>query len=195
MSETTISQVSPQPTFTPQSGGGGGKKILLPIIIVIIILVIIFGSGKFLGSRQQAIPEPTPFPTPQPTSTPTPTPTPSVSPTPTPKATPTKKPTPAATSSAVTSKGLSVRVLNGSGIAGRAASTADYLKGLGYDIASTGNADKSDYENTQITIKSSKQSLLAGLKSDLAAKFKVGTKEATLSATDSADAEVILGKN
>lgn len=193
MDETTISQVNPQPTFAPQAGGGGGKKILLPIIIVIVVLAIIFGAGKFLGSRGQAIPEPTPFPTQQPTATPTPTL--ETSPSPTPKATPTKKPTPAATSSAVTSKGLSVRVLNGSGIAGRAASTADYLKGLGYDIASTGNADKSDYENTTITIKSSKQSFLAELKSDLAKKYQIGTTSATLSATDSADAEVILGKN
>lgn len=179
--------MAPQSTLSPQQGSGGGRKIILAIIAIMAVVAVIFGAGKFLGSRQQEIPQPTPFPTQEPTATPTPMP--ETTPTPTPKTTP--KPTAAA----VTSKGLSVRVLNGSGIAGRAASTADYLKGLGYDIASTGNADKSDYDNTQITIKSGKQSLLADLKSDLAKKFQIGTTSATLSATDSADAEVILGKN
>lgn len=192
MDETTISQVAPQGMVSPQSRGGK-QRFIIPILILV-LLGALFAGGKFLSSKGETIPTPTPFPTPQ--ETPTPTPTPVVSPTPTPKATPTKKPTPTkeATSSANT-KGLIVRVLNGSGVTGRAASLAEYLEGLGYGIGGTGNADNSDYDKGTITIKSSKENLLTTLKTDVATKYSVGTTSATLASTESYDALVIIGKN
>lgn len=198
MDETTISQVSPQGNIS--GGGGGKKKILIPIIVVIILLAAIFGGASFLRSQSKSIPTPTPFPTAEPSPTEEVTPTPEETKTPTgkPKATPTKKPTPTkeATSAGTTNtKGLTIRVLNGSGIAGRAAGLADYLKGLGYGINGTGNADSEDYEKTTITIKKDKESLLATLKSDISTKYSVGTTSATLTASESHDAVVVIGKN
>lgn len=197
MDETTISQVNPQASFvaSPQPSSLGPKKFILPIIIVLILLGVIGGGAKLLQSRGENIPTPTPFPTAEPTQSPTPTAEVSSTPTSKPKATPTKKPTPTkeATSSA-TSKGLIVRVLNGSGIAGRAANLIEYLEGLGYESGGTGNADNPDYEKTTITIKKIKESLLPTLKSDVVTKYQVGSTSADLSSTESYDAVVIIGK-
>lgn len=193
MDDTAISQVGPQGNV----GGGGGKKTFIFIVVaIILVLALIFGGATYLRSRNESIPTPTPFPTEAPSPTPEVSPTPEESPAPTKKtATPTKKPTPTkeATTSAA-SKGLTVRVLNGSGIAGRAAGLADYLKGLGYEIGGTGNADSEDYDKSTITIKKDKESLLATLKSDVATKYSVGTTSATLSSSASYDAEVVIGK-
>ena len=192
MDETTISQVAPEGMVSPQKGGGS-KRIVILAIIALILLGALFAGGKYLRSRGETIPTPTPFPTPE--STPTPTPTPELSPTLTPKATPTKKPTPTVSSATTNSKGLTVRVLNGTTVTGRAGAAADFLKGIGYDIAGTGNADTQDYDSTTITIKSSKSDLLSMLKTDLATKYQIGTTSATLAATETYDALVIIGKN
>ena len=197
MDEATISQVVPGVNFgtPPQASSSGPKKFILPILAVLILLGIIGGGAKYLQSRSEQIPNPTPFPTAEPTVVSTPTPEVSATPTSKPKTTPTKKPTPTKEASpSATSKGLIVRVLNGSGIAGRAAGLADYLKGLGYEIGGTGNADKDDYEKSTITIKKDKESLLATLKSDLSTKYEVGTTSATLASSSDYDAEVIIGK-
>lgn len=200
MDETTISQVNPQAAFVApsQSSPSGRKKIILPVLFVLILIGIIAGGTAFLRSRGETIPTPTPFPTSPPTETPTPTveetPAPKAKTTPTKKPTPTKEATTSASSGQATSKGLTVRVLNGSGIAGRAAGLADYLKGLGYEIGGTGNAESDDFDKTTITIKKDKESLLAGLKSDVATKYEVGTTSATLAASESHDALVIIGK-
>lgn len=193
MDETTISPLASQPNLADGSSGSP-KRFILPVAIIIILLGLVLGGATFLRSRQEAIPTPTPFPTQPPT--PTSEPTPEATPTPTKKLTPTKKPTPTkeATASAAKSKGLTVRVLNGSGITGRAAATADYLKELGYDIGGTGNADSDTFDKTTITIKKDKETLLATLKSDLSTKYSVGTTEATLAASESYDALVIIGK-
>lgn len=123
----------------------------------------------------------------------TPTPSPSGGPTPTsnPKASPTPKVTTTPTPT-VKPKGISVRVLNGSGIVGAAAKVADFLKSLGYEIAGTGNASNYNYEKTEISAKKS-QTLLQ-LQTDLEDKYEIGTASAVLSATESADAVVIVGK-
>lgn len=191
MDETTISQVAPEGMVTPPRRGG--KRFLIPVVIVVLLLAGLFAGGKYINSRNEAIPQPSPMPTLEVTPTSIPT----LTPAPTTKATPTKKPTPTkeASSSATSSKGLIVRVLNGSGISGRAASLADYLKGLGYEIGGTGNADSSDYDKSTITIKSGKSDLLSALKTDVATKYEVGTTSATLSSTETYDALVIIGKN
>jgi len=41
-----------------------------------------------------------------------------------------------------------VEVLNGSGVAGLGQKFTNYLRQNGYDVISTGNADRSDYDNT-----------------------------------------------
>lgn len=193
--DETISQVNP--AGISGRGGSGMKRFILPLIILLILGGLIFGGVSFLRSRGEAIPTPTPVPTAEPTQEPSPTPEATPSATQKAKATPTKKPTAtptkAATSSAE-SKGLTVRVLNGTDIARRAAGAADFLKGLGYEIAGTGNADTQDFEKATITIKSSKESLLATLKKDLETKYAVGTTSATLSSSADYDAVVTVGK-
>jgi anionic cell wall polymer biosynthesis LytR-Cps2A-Psr (LCP) family protein len=50
---------------------------------------------------------------------------------------------------------FTVEILNGTSIIGLAGRTAELLRGFGYDIISIGNADRSDYEKTFITNRSS----------------------------------------
>lgn len=190
MDEATFSQVSPVNLGPATPPASGRKRFFLPILIVLVLLGSIFAGSQYLRSRNEAIPTPTPLPTAAPTSEPTPT----IEPTSTPKQSPTKKPTPTktATSSATTSKGLTVRVLNGSGKTGAAAGLIEYLEGLGYGSGGVGNTDDSD--KTTINIKKEKESLLATLKADVGAKYAVGSTDATLSATLSYDALVIIGK-
>jgi calcineurin-like phosphoesterase len=51
---------------------------------------------------------------------------------------------------ALTERVFTVEVLNGTSTAGLAGRTADLLRGFGYDVITIGNADRSDYENTEI---------------------------------------------
>lgn len=192
--ETTVStpQTSFQaPSYTPR--GSSRKGVILRWLVILVILgALIFAGVSFFRAQQgQGTEEVTPTPTlePSPTETPTPVPT---SPTPTkkPAATPTKilTPTKAAT------KGLTVRVLNGSGVAGRAAEARDYLVSVGYAVSSVGNAENFTYEKVEIQITKAKESLLATLKKDLEGKYSVGTTSATLSSSEGVDAVVIIGK-
>ncbi|MDR0759802.1 MAG: LCP family protein [Treponema sp.] len=50
----------------------------------------------------------------------------------------------------LTERVFTVEVLNGTGVAGLAGRTAELLRGFGYDVISIGNADRSDYEATEI---------------------------------------------
>jgi anionic cell wall polymer biosynthesis LytR-Cps2A-Psr (LCP) family protein len=45
---------------------------------------------------------------------------------------------------------FTVEVLNGTGVTGLAGRTAELLRGFGYDVISVGNAERSDYEATEI---------------------------------------------
>ncbi|MBI4100503.1 LytR C-terminal domain-containing protein [Candidatus Microgenomates bacterium] len=192
---------------------GGSSRKHLWLAITVVALVLIIGGGvvayKFtLGkeSTEEVVEEvsPTPTLTPEPTPTPTPeitsTPTPTKKPTPTPTKKPSPTPTMGSTQGAATTaaelkrQAISVRVLNGGGVKGAAGSAADYLKGLGYTIESTGNAEKMpDFEKTVIEAKS--QETLTLLKEDLGKKYQLGTTSATLSSSASYDAIVTIGKN
>lgn len=181
------SEVSPLRYEQPRRGGAKTFVWLLILVLLIAAVVggVIFVKGQGGKEEEEAItPTPTETPTPTPSPTPTATPTPTKKPTTTPTPTPTKKAT----------KGLSIRVLNGSGITGAAKEASEYLSSLGYEIAGVGNAATQDFENTVLEIKKSKESLLAQLKIDLQTKYTLGTASATLSETDSADAVVTIGK-
>lgn len=49
---------------------------------------------------------------------------------------------------------FTVEVLNGTGINGLAGRTAELLRGFGYDVISIGNAERQDYEHTEIVDRS-----------------------------------------
>lgn len=186
-----MEEILTTPTVTPSRlenysprGPSLKKKIgLLVIILGLLLLVggLLFARGRKGGEEVS--------PTPTPTLTAEPTPTLEVSPTLTPQVTPTPtaKPTPT-----VKSKGIKVRVLNGSGVVGAAGKVTDFLKSLGYEIVSTGNAENYNFEKTEILAKAS--ATLLQLQTDLATKYEIGTTSATLTATESADAVVTVGK-
>ncbi|MBI4097038.1 MAG: LytR C-terminal domain-containing protein [Candidatus Levybacteria bacterium] len=172
------------------------RMIVFVLLFLAILGVSIYFGSSFLGSNEQ---KDDISPTPMPTSTPMPTdtPTPSVSPTgedekETP--TPTKRPTKPTSASDLDRSSLSISVQNGSGTKGVAAEMATFLKDLGYSIAATGNADNFDYQNVTIKLKSAQAKYLSQLKKDLAGSYAVGSATSDLSASESADAVVIIGK-
>lgn len=177
----------------------GSKRFLMLIIAVLVLGAVIFAASRFLGSKgedsQKANVTPTPTEVIILTDTPSPTPA-EVSPTPKSSPTATPKPTlnPVDPVTGLDRSDLSVEVRNGGGVAGVAGKAADFLKNLGYKVTAIGNAETFDYEKTTIEVKSAKSSFLNLLKKDLAADYTIGSTSADLSATTSADALVIVGK-
>ncbi len=185
-------------------------RLLTYLAIVLILLgIAIFAGSRFLGNSNDGNVTPTPAPTtviepsetPAPTSDVTPTPEKSSKATPTPaKITVTPKPTAGSTGSSVDKAtgldraALSIAVQNGSGVKGAASGISDDLKSLGYNVVSTGNADTFDYQNVIIKVKSSKSKYLPLLKKDLSGSHRLGESSSDLSANESADALVIIGK-
>lgn len=176
------------------------KRFFMLLAGIIIVILIIFAGTKILGSKgNKTTAEITPTPT-QEILTETPTETPTASPTatttPTPTSTPTPKPSanPVDSATGLDRSKLGVAVQNGSGVTGAAAKAADFLKGLGYDIVSTGNAATEDFTNVTIQVKSTKASFLSLLKKDLSTNYTVGSTSSDLDASSSADALVVIGK-
>lgn len=166
------------------------KKLLLLIGAVLIILVGL-NAIRMLGSKNE----------PTPTSSPTPaieefsaleesTPEPTIEPT----STPTPKANPVDSATGLDRSELSIRIENGSGAAGAAGTASTYLKNLGYNVVSTGNASNFDYTDVTIQVKSSEKDFLPLLNKDLSKEYSVGSATSDLSATASADALVIIGK-
>ncbi len=101
--------------------------------------------------------------------------------------TPTASPTPA-----VDKKDIRIRVLNGSGIAGKAADVKTVLTDKGYTQILTGNADEFDFTTTEIQIKKDATASAAVIKADL--KDNVSApKVTTLDEKDTADVVIIVG--
>jgi len=89
---------------------------------------------------------------------------------------------------------LSVTVQNGSGIEGAAGKAADVLKTLGYNIASTGNADNYDYKGVTIKVKKENSNFLDLLKKDLSKDYTIKSATSDLPPDFSTNALVIIGK-
>lgn len=183
---------------TPSPKKGGGKRFVL----LLILLILLVGGGYAVATHflKSSVPfigsKPTPTPTAEVFPTDTPFPTEETSPTPKASGTPAATPTTASVdkTTGLDRSKLSVSVKNGSGIVGAASKMSDYLKGLGYDVTSVGNADNFDYENISISINSDFSKYLSLLKSDIGKQYTVGSTSADLSASSSADAVVIIGK-
>ena len=115
------------------------------------------------------------------------------SPTPEKSVAPSKSPSKAPTGTSAKSD-VSIAVQNGSGVSGAAAGAADVLKAAGYTIASTGNADATDYTDVTIRVKNSEKSSLSAIEKALAADYTVGDTSADLPESTSYDVLVIVGK-
>ena len=89
---------------------------------------------------------------------------------------------------------ITIRVENGSGQAGVAGKASDFLKGKGYNVASTGNADNYKYTDATIKVKSSTSAYLNILKKDLSEKYTISSTSSDLPKDSTADAVIIIGK-
>jgi len=178
------------------------KKLVFWIVVVIIFVILILMGFKFFGGKSQDSDSDKISPTPTEFIIPTDTPTPEISEELTPTSKPEKTPVPTSKPSAnpidkttgLNRSKLSVIVQNGSGKAGVAGTGSSFLKNLGYNVISTGNADNYDYTNVTIQIRSNKSEYLPLLKKDLGTDYTIGTSSSDLSASASADAIVIIGK-
>lgn len=152
------------------------SKLLL--VLPVIILLLAFGGvvafrGKVISvfkGGASAILKTTPTPNPTPISTPTPTPTPSVD-----------------------KSAFKVRVLNGTTKTGAAGNLADALKSKGWNVVTRGNADKQNFETSLIRAKKPNQAAASVLANDLKPDYEASV-DGNLADSDSADAEVIIGK-
>lgn len=185
------------PTFNPNPKKRNWKKLFFLIIFLLLFLGggYALASSLFGGSSKEESKisiTPTEIPTPTEELSPTP----EKSPTPEPSKTPTPKPTanPVDKTTGLDRSKLSVEVQNGSGQVGVASRASDFLKSLGYKVAAVGNASNFEYENVFISVKADAEKYLSLLKSDLSSQYTIGSTSATLSASSSADALVIVGK-
>lgn len=111
-----------------------------------------------------------------------------ISPTPTP-APPTPTPTPE-----IKKDELKIKVLNGSGIRGKANEVKDVLKTLEYQEILTGNADSFDSEITTIRVKENREFLAEFLKKELTDYAPSAIIE-SLDDEENADIVIVVGKD
>ena len=111
-------------------------------------------------------------------------------PTPTVAPEPTATPTPAP----VNKLDFTVKVSNGGGVKGAAGKMKKTLEDKGYKVTDTGNTNDFTHLNTEIYVKAGRENLLSSLVSDLKDTYSLGTSAATLEASASTDAQVIVGK-
>lgn len=87
---------------------------------------------------------------------------------------------------------IKIKVLNGSGVVGKAGLVKELLKEKGYQEILTGNADSFDYEQTELQVKKSKSSLAEIIKGDLKG-YVSKIIESTLDEDEASDAVIIIG--
>jgi len=100
-------------------------------------------------------------------------------------------------------RSLTVEVLNGTAINGLAGRTAEMLRSFGYDVISIGNADRNDYESTEIVHRSADEIMVK----DFADLIRCGNIKSELSSLQEfsaddiqdfeykADLTLIIGRN
>lgn len=168
--------VSPAPIY--QESGDKNAKWLWLLIFLIIIGAVVFAFFRGIGPFE------------------------SISPFTKSQASPTPTPSPIAISSPMVEESpatdldrseVSVRVLNGSGVSGKAASVRDFLEELGWTVDSIGNADADDYGTTEVRFKSEFSDFADLIVDDLSSDYDASTSTDELDASASADIEVIVG--
>jgi len=173
------------------------KTVVLITFIVLVVLSVVFVkvTGKPKNQSTSTVSTtPSPIETSIPSASPETSPSPTQSPAPTPTPTPKPSANPVDKATGLDRSKLNVLIQNGSGEAGVATKASDYLKGLGYDVSSTGNADNYNYTNVTIQVKSSKSDYLALLKKDLGFNYTIGSTSSDLQDSSTEDALVIIGK-
>ncbi len=156
-----------------------GLKIPKEAILFLVIFIVTFALFYFIAASRSKDGVNLPFLT-KPTETPTPSPSP-VPPTPTPTV-------------VVKREEVNVKVLNGTGVAGQAGGLKAALLKAGYVGVVTDNADKYDYTQSVLQIKSGKEYLESTILEDIK-DFITGPKVETLDSAETADVVVIIGKD
>lgn len=100
---------------------------------------------------------------------------------------PTTAPTPA-----FKKEDVKIKILNGSGTAGKAGEVKDILQKAGFVDMLTGNADNFEYEKTEVQVKKSKAAIFDVLKKDLSENVKL-TKSTVLDDEEASDIIIIVG--
>jgi hypothetical protein len=177
-------------TFYKKDSETSGKNSAAPKIVFSFVILFILAVGVIIGlyiiganKRKELASVVTHLPMPRQVLSPTPTPLASVS----------------ASLSLTPSGGLPrnllrVAVLNGSGTPGAAQGTSAFLQKAGYAVISVTNAERFDYRNLTVYVKTSKKQYLPQLKKDLESYSGVGAVTASVSATIVSDVEVIVGR-
>jgi hypothetical protein len=177
--EVTPSVIVDQPTVKNKFSISGliKSKIFIAIIAILVVAGIAIGlnSMKASGSLNLASFISSPTVTPTPSLTPTLTPTPTID-------------------SNLKRSNIKVSVQNGTDKAGYAKEIASFLEEKGYKNVARGNADKSDYENTIIKIKTTAKNYLPLLQQDIKEKLNTPKVE-VLDESDKYDIIIILGKS
>lgn len=86
-----------------------------------------------------------------------------------------------------------IRVLNGSGKTGAAAALKDFLEDKDYQVTAIGNAESSDFEQTELRFKEGFGKFQESLISDLSDDYSVKISSEGLSDSDDVDIEIIVG--
>lgn len=141
--------------------------ILVAIGVVVIGFTVYILKGGFGDISLTSQPSPSPSPVESPSPTPTPTPEPERS-------------------------QYKIRVLNGSGKTGLAASVSAKLKELGYQVDKTGNATNSAFTQTVVRVKTENEPLIPQIVKDLLPDFDASGTTG-LKDDDTVDIEIILG--
>lgn len=176
---------SPSETFLEGLPPVKSSKKGLIIILIVLLLLLAGGVGGYIYlTSGMKVPLSAVISTFLPTKTSQTSP--NAHPTPTAIVTPTPVP--------VDKAGFTMKVLNGSGIPGAAAKLQATLTADGYSISSTGNADNSEYTQTQILVKPSvSKAFVTVLSTDLAKLYKVSATIGSLPASSPTDVDVIIG--
>lgn len=194
------------------SGSSNSSKKKLPKRLVVfgglfLVVLILLGSAGYFITRSNSsssddssvliTPEDTKSDvsqTPAPSEEPSVTPEKSTTPSKVPSKTPSKIPSKVPTGGATSKSDVNVSVQNGSGVTGAAKTAADILTAAGFTVASTGNADKSDYTDVTIRVKNSQKSILSSVEDALSKKYTVGDTSTDLPESTSYDVLVIIGQ-
>jgi hypothetical protein len=173
----TNSSLQPKPMEhqTPKS-----FRVPKELILFVVIFLVTFAVFYVIANSRTGAPVDVPFLASKPTATQSPEPT-IIPPSPTPTI-------------IVNREELRVRVLNGSGITGKAAQLKGLLTDAGYVAVTAGNADRSDYIQSQVNIKPGKMDVKDTVLADIARMISSPTL-GQLDAKDSADVVIIIGRD
>lgn len=99
----------------------------------------------------------------------------------------------ASPSSTIKRSEIKLQVLNGSGIAGLAGKAKTYLEDLGYLDVAVGNATKSDFTDSVVSVKNTSKEFSEAVIADLSKNYSVAKETETLSTTSKYDFVITLG--